>query len=259
MRKLLIGIGVLFALLVTAILVMPSLVPASVYKNKIEQQISDSLGRKITINGDVKLSVFPTLSANANVVTIDNADNFSQRPFATMERLKAKVKLMPLLKKQVEITEFILIKPKFSLEKLKTGETNWTFTSKNTSKNKSTIATKPSTPTIFKRDGRYTDAQMSLGVFQLTNGEIDYTDHAKNTHHVFKSVNLRITMPGMDKTVTAKGELIFNNIPMTIDTRLDTPKAFLSAQAAPFFVKLKSELIKFNRRRKIYAVTRCNI
>ncbi len=239
MRKLLIGLGVLFTLLVVAILVLPSLVPASVYKTKIEQQISDSLGRKVTISGDVKLSVFPTLSANANVVTIDNADNFSQRPFATMESLKAKVKLMPLLKKQVEITEFILIKPKFSLEKLKTGETNWIFTSKN----ESTIATKPSTPIIFKRDGRYTDAQMSLGVFQLTHGEIDYTDHAKNTHHVFKSVNLHITMPDMDKPVAAKGDLIFNNIPMTIDTRLNTPKAFLNAQAAPFYVKLKSDLI----------------
>ena len=59
----------------------------------------------------------------------------------------------------------------------------------------------------------------------------------------FKSVNLHITMPAIDMPVAAIGDLIFNNIPMTIDTRLDTPKAFLSAQAAPFFVKLKSDLI----------------
>ena len=99
MRKLLIGLGVLFALLVAVILVLPNLIPASVYKTKIEQQISDSLGRKVTINGDVKLSVFPTLSANANVVTIDNAQNFSQRPFATMESLKAKGKTDALAQK----------------------------------------------------------------------------------------------------------------------------------------------------------------
>jgi len=41
MRKLFIGLGILLVLLIAGLLVLPSLIPASVYKDKITEQVSN--------------------------------------------------------------------------------------------------------------------------------------------------------------------------------------------------------------------------
>ncbi|HHL42337.1 MAG TPA: AsmA family protein, partial [Hellea balneolensis] len=164
MRKLFIVLGVLILLLVAAVLILPSLVPSSVYKSRIEEQISTSLGRKVDIAGDVKLSVFPTLKAKAKQVTIANADGFTPSYFAKMDTLEAGVKLLPLLSKKVEITKFNLVNADINLTKAKSGDVNWAFGTPE----------KPSKPAAnsgpFRRDGRYADLDLSLGAFSLKNG-----------------------------------------------------------------------------------------
>ncbi|MBL4869999.1 MAG: AsmA family protein, partial [Robiginitomaculum sp.] len=237
MRKIIIGIGVILALIGIAIFVVTALIPSSVYKSTIEQQVSAKLGRNVHIGGDVSLSIFPTIRANAKDVTIANGEGFSDIPFIKMESLQAKVKLLPLLKKQVEIKEFTLISPKISLEKLKTGQVNWDFgDSPTANQTKSSSA-------AFKRDGRYADLQISLGVFTLKDGQITYKDAQKGVTHTVTSANIKLAMLGMDKPVTVKGNLVFNEIPLDIDSRLETPRSFLNGQKAPFTLKLKSELV----------------
>ncbi|MCF6221451.1 MAG: AsmA family protein, partial [Robiginitomaculum sp.] len=239
MRKLLIGLGILAVLLVAAVLILPSLVPASVYKDKITQQVSATLGRDVEIAGDVKLSVFPSLTAKADLVKIANGDGFSNQAFATMDSLEAKVKLMPLLKKQVEITAFTLVNPIISLEKAKDGRVNWAFGDE-----KPKPAQQSQGP--FKRDGRYADLQISLGTFSLENGSINYSDAQAGANYDVKAVNMKLSMPGLDKPMRAKGDMVVNDMPMDMELKLDTPKSFLSGEVAPVFVKLKSNLLTFS-------------
>ncbi len=240
MRKIVIGLGIVLALLVAALLILPSLIPASVYKDKITEQVSNALGREVTIAGDVKLSVLPTLMAKAETVTIANGDGFSAQPFATqpfatMDSLQARVKLWPLFRKQVEITEFKLVNPSISLEKTKDGRVNWAFGDEQTKPVKSTH-------TGFSRDGRYTDLQIALGKFSLENGSVNYSDAANDTTYTLKSVNMKLSMPGLDKPVSAKGDLVINDIPMDLELKLDTPKSFLNGETAPVLLKVKSSL-----------------
>lgn len=236
MRKIFIGFIILAIVFLGAVFILTSLIPSSVYKDKIEQQASASLGRDVKIKGDVKLSIFPSLRAKAQTVSIANASGFSERPFASMDSLQANIKLLPLLKKQIEITKFTLINPKISLEKTKNGNVNWAFGDQER-------PVKPEPEKSFARDGRYTDLQISLGTFALKNGRIDYIDATTGTTSALTAVNLTIKMPGMDKPLTAKGGLVFNATPITIDTRLETPKTFLNGQAAPFVLKISSDII----------------
>ena len=115
MKKLLIGVVCLVVLLVAAIVVLPSLVPASAYKDKIETQLSAALDRDVTISGDVKLSVFPVLKAQTGAVQIENADGFTDENLATMEGLDARILLLPLLSKKIEIAQFERTRPVISL------------------------------------------------------------------------------------------------------------------------------------------------
>jgi len=239
MRKLFIGLVVIVVLLAVTALILPSLIPASVYKDKITDQVSSALGRDVQIAGGVKLSVFPTLVVKADLVTIGNAEGFSNQAFATMESLEAKVKLIPLFKKQVEISAFTLVNPKIYLEKTKDGQVNWTFgdeTSKPTQQVEG----------AFARDGRYTDLQITLGKFSLENGSINYSVAQTGANYDVKAVNMKLSMPGLDMPVRAKGDMIVNDMPIDIEIKLDTPKAFLSGDTAPLILKFKSELINLS-------------
>ena len=54
MKKLLIGTGLVVVLGVVGLVALPSLIPSSVYKEKIEAQLEKELARNVTVSGDVK-------------------------------------------------------------------------------------------------------------------------------------------------------------------------------------------------------------
>ncbi len=237
MRKILIGLAILVIGLFAVVLIVPALIPASVYKEKITIQIGTTLGREVQIDGDVKLSVFPTLQAKAGKVKITNAEGFTAENFATMESLQARIRLLPLFKKQVEITSFTLVDPVIAFEKKKDGRINWAFGAQ-------AASTTPPKPAAgpFKRDGRFSDLSVSLGVFTLKNGHITYKDAANGQAYDVENVNVRLAMPGLDKPLSAKGDLVINGQALDVDMRLDTPQSFLSGQSAPVMFNLKSAL-----------------
>ncbi len=243
MRKLFIGIIIIIALLAATIFVLTSLIPASVYKDKITEQVSAALGRDVQIAGDVKLYIFPSLAAKAETVTIANAEGFSDQAFATMDSLKANVKLMPLFKKQVEIKSFTLVNPKISLEKNKDGNVNWVFGDEVPKPAQTTPKQAQTDKGAFARDGRYTDLKLSLGKFTLDNGIINYADEQSGAHYNLTDVNMRLSMPGLDQPVNANGNMVLNDIPMDIELMLDTPEAFLNGNDAPVKLNFKSDLI----------------
>ena len=234
MKKLLLIPAALIVIFLAAILILPGLIPSEVYKAKINEQVSKSLGRDVTIAGDVDVSVFPRISASASNVTIANPAGFDGPQFATMDALSAKVKLLPLLSKRVEIDAFELVSPTITLVKRKDGSTNWDFAGE-----------KPETETPgegFKRNRAAGDLQASVGIFTITDGAIDYRDAVQGKTHTAKDVNITLALPAMDKKAKVNGDMILDDLAMTISGELDTPQAFLTGRAAPFTIDLKSDL-----------------
>lgn len=230
MKKLLIGIFVILVLLVAAVVTLPQLVPASAYKNKIEEQVSAALARDVTIAGDVKLKVFPSIVASAQTVTIANAAGFDAEPFAQMRSLDANVKLMPLLSRKIEIGAFTLTEPKIRLTRKKNGDVNWAFGAQDT---------KPKDSGPFQRDGRFSDMDISLGKFEISNGEITYSDQQSGQQTQLTAVNIDAAIPNLNAPVKLAGDLLFDSEPAKFSVSLDTPSAFLNGKVAPMAVSLE--------------------
>lgn len=237
MKKLLLIIPVfLIVLILAAVLIVPGLVPSSVYKEKITEQISTALGRPVEINGDIKVSVLPTLQAKASDVRIENPEGFSaDTAFASMGELRAKVKLAPLLSKRVEIDEFVLTKPVISLSKKANGQSNWSFAKEN-------AAPKPGDDEGFKRDKGFGDVKAEVGAFEIVDGTISYVDAKSGTSHEATNVNLSVSLPALDAPVSAKGNLTLDGTAMDIDARIATPETFMAGGLTPFSVALKSDM-----------------
>ncbi len=231
MRKLIIGLVILIVLLIAAVLIVPSLVPSSVYKEQIETQLTKALDRDVKIDGEVKLSVFPSLSAKTEGVTIANPEGFKDQNFASMDGLEAKVKLIPLFSKRVEIAAFKLKNPQINLEKTTNGQANWVI---------GDATSEPSDSGPFKRDGRYTDIDAAIGLFSIEDGSIRYSDLEAGQTHNLTEVNVAFSLPSLSDKVEIDGDLIYNQKPVNLALSLDTPNDFLNGLATPLTINLKT-------------------
>lgn len=227
----------LLVVLIAGLLILPSLIPSSVYKEKIETQLTQELDRKVTVVGDVKLSVFPMIRAKAGRVEISNPEGFETEFFATMDGLNAGVKLFPLFSKRVEITSFSLKNPTINLEKNRAGEMNWVMG-----------APKPDAAPVesegpFMRDGRYANIDPNIGKFILENGSISYSDKVENVSHTLKDVNLAFSLLTLADPLKLEGDFIYNDVPVDLKVALESVRGFLDGKNAPLIFELKTDFV----------------
>ncbi len=120
--KIFIGLLLLVLLAVAALLIT---FDANNYKDQIIEQAELQTGREFKIDGDIELSVFPWIGLKVERVMLGNAQGFSERPFAEISQLDVKVKVLPLLKKEVQIDKIRLHGLVVSLEVNGQGKNNW--------------------------------------------------------------------------------------------------------------------------------------
>ncbi len=236
MRKVVIGIFVILVLLILTAVIVPFLIPSSVYKTTIQDQLSSRIGRAVNIDGDVKISPLPSLRVKMDNVSIENPNGFSAENFVQMESLSTRIKLIPLLSKRVEVVSFDLNQPIISLEKRADGKMNWLL-------GEGTESPGPDKGP-FQRDGRYADIEASIGTFRVQNGEITYADLTKNRAHNLKRVNIALTMKSLANPLSIQGDVIFDGIPADIELELETPRSFLLGQKTPLDLELSTGLGK---------------
>ena len=125
MGKLLKIVSGLVLLIVVAAIVAPMVIDPNDYREQIQTVVKEKTGRDLAINGDLSLSVFPWIGIGINDVSLSNAVGFKAEPFAKIQEANVKVKLLPLLSQQVEVSTVVLKGMSLSLEKDKVGKTNW--------------------------------------------------------------------------------------------------------------------------------------
>lgn len=115
----------LVLLLAAAAIILPMIIDPNDYKDEIITQVQQQTGRDLKIDGDLKLSVFPWLGLDIGGLELSNAKGFGEQPFAVVNSAAVRVKLMPLLSRQLEVDTIGLDGLKLNLAKSKSGQTNW--------------------------------------------------------------------------------------------------------------------------------------
>ena len=118
-------VALLVVLLVAAVIVLPMVVDPNDYKDQIVDVVKKQTGRDLQISKDLNLSVFPWLGVETGGVTLSNHKDFGDQPFAQIEELGLRVKLVPLLSKQIEVDTLVLKGLNLNLVRNKQGATNW--------------------------------------------------------------------------------------------------------------------------------------
>jgi AsmA protein len=97
------AVAAVVVLLVVAVVIVAWTVDPNEYKGVATDAFTARTGRTLTVEEDLRLTYLPWLAVETGGITVGNAAGFGPLPFATAHRVAARVKLLPLLSRRVEI------------------------------------------------------------------------------------------------------------------------------------------------------------
>lgn len=215
MRKLFTGFIILIVLVVAALLVAPSFIPADVYKDRITQAASDATGREVGISGDMHFAFFPRFEVVAENVTVGNVPGGTADYFARIGALAIGIEVMPLLKGVVSIDRFELNAPEINLEVDRNGDGNWIFDSDGAPNNDQAVT-----------EGGFELNNISLRNVRLVDGRITYRN-AQGAVETYEDINIELDLADLDSPLSAKGSLRAKNELINIIATVDRPRTLL--------------------------------
>jgi AsmA protein len=121
-------LGLLGLLLVSGVALavfLPLYFDPNDYKDEIAQKVKEQTGREFTLKGDISLSVFPWLGMEIGEASLGNAPGFGAEPFAAVRAAELRVKLLPLLRREIQIGTVVLDGLALRLQKNAVGQNNW--------------------------------------------------------------------------------------------------------------------------------------
>ncbi|WP_417471213.1 AsmA family protein [Maricaulis sp.] len=233
MTRLLQVIFVLIVLVIGAAIILPFVIPASMYRERVQLAASEALHRDITLDGELHLSLLPRIEIRASTVSIANAEGFGDAPLAEMGEMRVAVKLQPLLERRIEIAEFVLIDPTIRLQQRGTRN-NWTLTEA------TTPVPAPASSDGFRRPGAL-PLEASFGDVRIENGYISYSDGTES--HDISGLNLLTSMPSLDGPIQLDGSLNVDGERITFSTRIASLRDFFEGRQTGLLVDLSGNLI----------------
>ncbi len=189
--------GVLLALIVIAIVVLPMIIDPNDFKPEIAEAVESTTGRTLTMEGNLELSVFPWLAIGIGESALSNAAGFSKQPFARVEAVQIRVKLLPLLSRELVMDTVVLKGLQVLLETNKSGRTNW-----------QDLAGPPekSAPTAGKEVAQETGgtpalAGLAIGGIEIDDARIVWDDRQTGSRYQIDKFNLKTGAIGSGKRV----------------------------------------------------------
>ncbi|MEM1037641.1 MAG: AsmA family protein [Pseudomonadota bacterium] len=231
MKRVLIILGVIVGLLLLAAVIVPFLIPTSVYKAQIEKAATNATGREVLLAGDPSLSIFPSISVKIDGASVSNPEGFSANQMITAGEFKANIKLWPLFSSRVEVAEITLSDATVNLERLPDGEANWIFDS----------TTDEETETETETEDVSSGFSTTIGRARLRNANVYYNDRTTNTQYALTEVNVQARLSALDAPLVSSGDGKLNGQAFAYEIDLDTIEDLSMARPASLIASLETD------------------
>jgi len=213
-KKVLIGLGVGFALLLAAVLLAPSFIDWSGYRAEIAARIKEATGRELIIGGDVAFSLLPSPVLKVADLRLANAPGASNQDMVSVEQLDVRIAFLPLLGGNLHVNSIRLIRPVIQLEVLENGRGNWLMGQ--AAHEDTPQASKPSDDPAFVDSDLPEAAPLPIQIddFIIEQGQLTFWDKGNDIHEKIEEINSRFAIAGLNGPFEAAGTLRLRGIPI---------------------------------------------
>ena len=243
----------LIVLVVAALIALPFFINPNDYKDEISHEVEKATGRNLTLQGDIGLSVFPWIALDLGPLTLSNAEGFKADSFAKVQAAEIRIKLIPLLKKQLEMDTIVLDGLVLNLETDKSGKTNWDdLINKTEEQNSTPAAESTSQPEDTSEPALQT---ITVAGVKLTNANILWSDASKGESYQLRNLNLTTDPlePGVPTAVDMDFDLISTkpeakaHVTLKTNAAVDMEKQQYALQGLSFSAIAEGKELAFNQ------------
>jgi AsmA protein len=206
--------GGLIALVIAALLLIPLFVDVNKYKPEIEKQVSNATGRPFAIKGDLDLSLFPWAGVSFSDLHLGSSPGFTEKDFLFVKSFDVRMKLLPLLSKDIQVQRFVIEGPRIVLEKNKNGRGNWEGLGK--PEEKGSPKTVPQPGPKEPVEGLPLKS-LVVGEFAVRNGSVLYVDHGLGSRKELSDLTLELKDVSLDRPVRFLLSAVMNKMPLSVE------------------------------------------
>src|SRR5437667_4487568 len=143
-KKLVLILSSTIALIIASLAIVPLFIDTTRIKNVIIAQLESGLQREVTAQ-EAEITIFSGIGIRLKNAVISENPRFGSTPFVSFESLRARPKLLSLLRGKVEIGSIQVVKPNVHLVRNATGV--WNFESLSKKTDEKIQSRKPAEPT----------------------------------------------------------------------------------------------------------------
>lgn len=205
----------LVVIIIAVLLIAPAFIDIRDYKPQVEKLIAEKTGRPFSVGDDLRLSLFPWAGVSLSALHLGNTPEFAEKEFVTVKSFEVRVKLLPLISKDIQVKRFILSAPQIVLVKNKDGRVNWAQPGK--LKEKPPAEKSPQTPSAAGADSGLPIKNLTVGDFSIKNGSITWIDHSADVRKEITDVNMGLQEVSFDRPVRLSFSALVDNQPLSIN------------------------------------------
>lgn len=195
------------------------------YKDDIVQAVESRTGRKVSIEGKIRLGISLVPAVVIKHASLGNVSWGSRKAMLSVRRFEAGIDLLALLGGEVRINHFVLLQPELYLETDRRGHGNWIM--------------KPATVrkgNPVENRGAVTPPSLDVNRILLEDATVTYRDGRTGIIRSLHVPRLSLVTKGGDAPVRLKLGAEYKKIPLRLRGTIDSLDALL--QNRPYSVNL---------------------
>jgi AsmA protein len=206
--------GVLIIVVIAALIIVPQFVDIQKYKPQLEQKVAEATGRPFSLGGDLDLSLFPWAGISFSDLHLGNPEGFEEKDFVSIESFEMRVRLLPLITKDIQVKRFMVEGARIVLETAKDGRTSWEGLGPPPAEAKETV-------TKEKSGGGKAEGlpikDFFLGELAVTKGSVLWIDHAKGERREITDLTIRLQDVSLDQPITLFVSSLVDKNPLSLE------------------------------------------
>ncbi|MEC9367736.1 MAG: AsmA family protein [Pseudomonadota bacterium] len=209
MRLILKAFFVLFVLTGLLLGAIAFLVPEDLIREQVSSLVRQQTGRELTVKGRTAFTFYPNVGVDLGDVTLSGPPGMEGGPLLRMSSLNVNLRLLPLIARNVEIEQFVLVRPVITLHVDAQGRRNWDFDKKSAALEPGSARSGPRF--VFAQaagGGGYVD-NLRLGSASIVDGIVLYSDARTGAAQRIDAVNVTLKQESAAAALKAKGDFVW--------------------------------------------------